>query len=63
MDEPLFNVNTVLGFRVRLARSRWDWIVAVKHPVMQGRQADVARALTTPDDVRRSRADPDAYLF
>ena len=59
----LFEVQTPLGFRVRVPRSRWQLIVEVKHPAMAGREAKVQEALTQPDEVRQSRRDPAVYLF
>jgi hypothetical protein len=38
-------------------------IVTIKHPVMLGSEADVQETLRSPDQVRRSRSDPDVYLF
>jgi hypothetical protein len=43
--ELLFEVSTPLGFRVRVTRDYWELIVTVKHPVMQGRAADVQSIL------------------
>ena len=62
-DEGGFEVETPLGFRVRIAASRWQLIVMMKHPVMNGREKDVRRALGEPDEIRRSRTDPSVYLF
>jgi len=62
-DELLFEVTTPLGFRVRVTKSYWELIVTIKHPVMQGREADVQRALRDPDQIRQSRSDPSVYLF
>lgn len=59
----LFEVKTPLGFTVRCTRKYWDFIVSYKHPVMAGRERDVARTLADPDEVRRSRKDPAVLLF
>jgi len=59
----LFEVETPLGFRVRVAHSRWELIVEVKHPAMAGREAEVQEALAKPGEVRQSRRDPAVYLF
>lgn len=59
----LFEVQTPLGFRVRVTRSYWQLIVTVKHPVMAGRELDVQAALANPDEIRQSRRDPSVYLF
>ena len=62
-DNLLFETNTPLGFRVRVGRSRWEFLIRVKHPVMSGREGDVQMALENPDEIRRSRSDPDVLLF
>jgi hypothetical protein len=59
----LFAARTPLGFTVRVTRARWDLITALKHPVMAGHESAVKRALETPEEVRRSRGDPDVVLF
>jgi hypothetical protein len=58
-----FEVETSVGFRVRVTRPHWDLIVNVKHPVMKGHEADVQEALKNPDQIRQSRRDPAVYLF
>jgi hypothetical protein len=62
-DELVFDVQTPMGFRVRVSRTYWSFLTAVKHPVMAGREAEVRQALTDPDEVRRSRIDSTVYLF
>jgi hypothetical protein len=59
----LFDVPTPLRFRVHTTLSYWDLIVTMKHPAMHGCQQDVEEALMIPDEIRRSRIDPDVYLF
>ena len=62
-DAVLFEVETPLGFRVTVSRSRWDFISRVKHPVMAGRELLVRAALEAPDEIRQSRNDSTVYLF
>lgn len=62
-DELVFEVVTVLGFRVRMSMRRWRLIADFKHPVMDGREEDVAEAVGNPDQIRRSVSDSDVYLF
>jgi len=62
-DEVLFEALTPLGFRVRVGRAYWEMITAIKHPVMNGREADVRRTLEEPDEIRLSRSDPAVHLF
>ena len=58
-----FEVSTPLGFTVSCTRAYWNFVVAYKHPVLAGRERDVARTLADPDEVRRSRRDPTVLLF
>ena len=62
-DDILFDVPTPLGFSVRVTHHYWTLIVTVKHPVMHGRETDVQGTLRSPDQVRRSRSDPNVLLF
>ncbi len=59
----LFEVQTPLGFRVRVTRAYWRIITEIKHPVMRGREADVQETLRNPDEIRVSKKDPRVYLF
>jgi hypothetical protein len=59
----LFQVVTPLGFSVRTTASHWNLITTVKHPIMQGREADVKLTLSEPDEVRQSKSDDAVYLF
>ena len=56
-SESLFEVETRLGFRVRVPANRWELIVTLKHPVMRGRESDVERTLRDPDEIRQSKID------
>ena len=62
-SDILFDVSTPLGFRVRVTRGYWEFIVTVKHPVMRGRAAGVQDVLHAPDEIRQSRSDPAVFLF
>ena len=61
--ESLFEAATPLGFRVRVARTRWELIVNEKHPAMEGRELNVKSALESPDEVRQSKSDSSVLLF
>ncbi len=56
-------VETPLGFVVRVRNDYWKLITTVKHPVMAGRKEDVADTLKNPDEVRQSTTDPNVFLF
>ena len=62
-DVTLFVVATRLGFAVRVTKRHWEKIVSEKHPVMTGREEDVRRTLSDPDQIRQSRSDPAVFLF
>jgi len=49
--EILFEVDTPLGFLVRVTAEYWNVIVTIKHPVMLGREADVQEVLRNPDEI------------
>ena len=62
-EDILFEVQTPLGFRVRVTGSYWELIISVKHPVMARREEDVKETLIHPEEIRQSRSDPYVYLF
>jgi len=63
-DEALlFKVTTPLAFSASVNAKYWDMIVTIKHPAMKGRELDVQEALKHPDEIRRSKSDPNVYLF
>lgn len=62
-DELLFEALTPLGFRVRVTHAYWEVIIAVKHPVMTGRENDVKDTLQNPSEIRQSKSDRTVYLF
>jgi hypothetical protein len=59
----MFTVATPLGFSVRTTAEYWEFIVTIKHPVMQNRLADVQKTLSEPDEIRLSKTDAQVYLF
>jgi len=61
--ESLFEVETRLGFRVRVPVARWQLIITTKHPAMNERELDARRTLADPDEIRRSNSDADVFLF
>lgn len=62
-DRILFEALTPLGFAVRTTVGYWALITTIKHPVMLGRERDTRATLETPDEIRRSRSDPNVHLF
>ena len=61
--DVLFDAITPLGFHVRVSRAYWQVIISIKHPIMAGHEKDVKAALEHPEEIRRSRADAEVYLF
>ncbi len=59
----LFKVSTPLGFTVGVTREYWAMITTVKHPVMEGCEAEVQAVLERPEEIRRSKGDANVYLF
>lgn len=59
----LFQVLTPLGFHVHATRAYWELIITIKHPIMAGCENGVRQTLQDPVEVRRSKSDPDVYLF
>ena len=62
-SELLFEVLTPLGFRVRVTRAYWELITTIKHPIMAHREKEVKATLSDPAEIRRSKADPEVFLF
>ena len=58
-----FKITTPLGVSVRCSRAYWSFIVTRKHPVLSGQENGVREALSDPDEIRRSRKDPNVLLF
>ena len=46
-----------------MTRRYWEYIVTIKHPVMQGKEQEVQRTLHEPEVVRRSISDPKVFLY
>ncbi len=61
--ELIFEIVTPLSFTVRCTSGYWEFITTYKHPLLVGREREVERALANPTQVRRSRKDPEVYLF
>lgn len=62
-EEFVDAVPTPLGFVVTIDGERWKLITSIKHPVMVGREREIADTLMRPDKIRQSRVDPTVLLF
>ena len=58
-----FEVTTPLSVKVTCSSEYWEYVVSVKHPVMRGKKDVVVGTLEDPDEIRRSKIDPDFFLY
>lgn len=63
MATVLFAISTPLGFEVRCTTEYWSFISTTKHPVLAGKEFEVQRTLSDPDEIRGSRKASDVFLF
>ena len=59
----LFEIESVLGVKIRISNDRWNFIVSAKHPSMKGKEKKVIEALGEADIVRRSKQDHGVFLY
>jgi hypothetical protein len=63
-EEKIFiTVKTPLNVEVRTTVSYWEYLIAVKHPIMKGKEDIVRDILHFPDVIRQSRTDRDVFLY
>lgn len=62
-DSLFFTAQTPLNCNIRVTVAYWSIITQIKHPIMNGQEAEVQATLTQPDEIRRSRSDSNVYLF
>ncbi len=55
------STTTPTGATIACTAERWHTIL-VKHPVLDGRHADVVAAISSPSEIRASRWDPLVWL-
>ena len=60
--DPLFEILTPLGFKVRTSPAYWQKII-LKHPDLAGQLELVKQALASPDEIHRSSRDENVLLF
>ncbi len=58
-----FEVESVLGKKIRTTRERWKLISEMKHPIIKSYEPDVKETVSDPDEVRRSKKDRSVYLY
>jgi hypothetical protein len=62
-EDLLFEVQTPLGWSVRVGRRQWLRISTIKHQTMAEKENEVVHVLRDPEQIRRSRKDRAVYLF
>jgi hypothetical protein len=58
-----FEVKTQSGKTIRTTRSHWELISKLKHPGIEGKEAEVKQCLSNPVEIRKSSDDKDVYLY
>lgn len=53
--EVYFEVESVLGKRIRTTREHWKLISEMKHPIIKGHEKEVKETVSDPDEIRRSK--------
>ncbi|MCL4428029.1 MAG: DUF4258 domain-containing protein [Deltaproteobacteria bacterium] len=62
-NEIYFKVKTPLKVEIRTTRDYWQYIIKVKHPAMEGKEAIVKNTLKAPDEIRQSKIDKEIFLY
>ncbi|MDJ0539055.1 MAG: DUF4258 domain-containing protein [Microcystis aeruginosa K13-05] len=62
-NDPFFEILTLLNCTICVTVTYWEIITQIKHPIMKGQEKLVQETLSQPDEIRRSRSDPNVYLF
>lgn len=58
-----FEVKSFLDKNISTTLSHWELISKLKHPEIEGKEAEVKQCLSNPIDIRKSSEDPDVYLY
>jgi len=58
-----FEVLTPFGVQIRTTEEYWEYLVQVKHPVMENKVEIVRTTLADPDEIRRSKIDNSVFLY
>ncbi len=61
--EIYFEIKTTTGKIIRTTLSHWELITRVKHPEIEGKDAEVKQCLSNPVEIRKSSEDNDVYLY
>ena len=61
--EIYFEITTPLRVKIRTTKQYWDYLINIKHKVMEGKKKIVKEVLFDPDEIRKSRTDKDVFLY
>ncbi len=61
--EQKFEVVCKLGKRIRVSQTYWNFIITIKHPIMQDKEKQVCETLAHPNEIRISKVDKTVYLY
>jgi hypothetical protein len=61
--KPYFQVLSKFGISVGTTRAYWDIITNIKHPAVRGKETEVKKVLSEPDEIRISKKDRSVLLF
>ncbi len=62
-EKIFFRIKTPLNVEIRTTVDYWDYIINIKHPVMEGKEDIVKNILKAPDEIRRSKIDKEIFLY
>ena len=62
-EKIFFTIKTPLNVEVRITVGYWEYLIAIKHPVMKGKEDIVKTVLQFPDEIRQSKTDKDVFLY
>lgn len=61
--EIYFEAKAINDKIIRTTHSHWELITKVKHPEIEGKEAEVKQCLSNPVEIRKRSEDNDVYLY
>ncbi|MFH0791040.1 MAG: DUF4258 domain-containing protein [Candidatus Omnitrophota bacterium] len=58
-----FKIHSKLGIPVSTTKAYWHIITGIKHPALKGKEVQVKKVLSNPDEIRVSKKDKTVLLF
>lgn len=63
MNESYFEIESVLGKKIRTTKEHWKIISEVKHPIIKDYEEEVKETISSPNEIRQSKKDKSVYLY